>query len=81
MTKNEIENLRGNFSWNFGDELFIETDKGNFVWSDPEYEGDNTLYLFNGSYEDYLKQENISFCRDKGTHLIKNYCGDFVWCE
>lgn len=66
------------FSWGFSDKFFLETDKGNFIWSDPDYNGDNTIRPYKGTLEDFLKEEDISYCRDKGSHIIKEYCGDDV---
>lgn len=34
------------FNWGFGKEWFLRTNKGNFIWSDPEYGGDNTIVFF-----------------------------------
>jgi len=78
MTKQEVLNLIGEFSWNFGQEFFIETDRGNFVYSDPEYGGDNTLRPFNGDLKQYLKETNADYVRDKGVHRIGDYCGKGV---
>jgi len=68
----------GEFSWNFNKLFFIETNKGNFVWSDPDYNGDNTIKPFDGTLKDFLKQQNIPCVRDKGFHTIRHYCGDNV---
>lgn len=75
MNKEDILSLEGEFAWDFGCHFFIETAKGNFVWSDPDYEGDNTLVPFTGTYKDYLRETGVPFCRDKGTHTIEAYCG------
>ena len=66
------------FCWGFDEFFFLETDKGNYVWSDPEYSGDNTIRKFNGTYEKWCKSQSIPFARDKGQHIIRNYCGDAV---
>ena len=77
MTKEEIGNLIGSFTWNFGDEFLIETNKGNFTWSDPEYNGNGILKKFTGNYESWCKKNHIPFGRDKGKHKISDYCGNF----
>lgn len=68
----------GEFTWMFGMLFFVETAKGNFLWSDPDYNGDNSFRSFDGSYADYVK-----LCghhgRDKGFHVISAYCGDKIW--
>jgi hypothetical protein len=73
MNKVEIGNLIGEFIWNFGSEFFIETDYGNFIWSDPDYGGDNTIRKYRGSFSKYIKG---GFGRDKGRHKIFDFCGD-----
>jgi len=71
-------NTIGEFTWSFSDKFFIETDVGNFVWSDPDYQGDNTIVLFRGSYKDWCREIGIPFGRDKGKHTIEGYCGKDV---
>ncbi len=82
MTKEELLNTRGHFTWSFGNEFFIEIYidgiKKNYVWSDPEYGGDNNIRKYEGTYEDWCDHLGIRFGRDKGFHVIKNYCGDDV---
>ena len=68
----------GEFTWGFGNEFFIETPEGNFVWSDPDYSGDNTIRFFNGTYQDWCKHQNLPYGRDKGKHTIRGYCGENV---
>jgi hypothetical protein len=68
----------GEFTWFFGDKFFIETSMGNFLWSDPDYNGDNTISSFNGSYKDACKHLRVPFGRDKGTKKIREYCGDQI---
>lgn len=76
MTKDEILQLDGNFTWMFGNEFFIETEKGNFIWSDPDYEGGtNTVTPTTMDYTEYVKASNVPFGRDKGVHNIERYCG------
>lgn len=66
------------FGWNFGSEFFLETANGNFIWSDPDYGGDNTIHPFQGSLEDYCVTRSLPFVRDKGKHTIRGYCGPDV---
>ena len=75
VTKEEFLNVVGEFTWMWGMDFFIETDVGNFIWKDPDYQGDNTIRRYNGSYNDYLKEFDIDFGRDKGKHMISEYCG------
>lgn len=72
MTKEKLCGMIGDFTWNFGNKFFIETAEGNFIWSDPDYNGDNTIRKFNGTLQDYFGD---SFGRDKGKHYISDYCG------
>jgi hypothetical protein len=78
MTKEELLNILGHFTWGFSSEFFVETGVGNFIWSDPEYNGDNSFTPFEGSYKRWLRTINIPFGRDKGLHVIKKYCGSNI---
>jgi len=67
------------FTWSFHNTFFLETVKGNFVWSDPDFIlGDNTIRPFNGTYVDWCRYEGIPFGRNKGKHIIRYYCGNNV---
>ena len=33
------QDTTASFTWGFGKEFFLETDEGNFVWNDPDYQG------------------------------------------
>jgi hypothetical protein len=80
LTKEQIGNLVGSFTWNFCTTFFIEAgDAGNLVWSDPEYGGTGEIRPFHGTYQQWIKTENIPFGRDKGTHIINDYCGEFTY--
>ena len=81
MTREDILNLWGNFIWMWGQEYFIETNCGNFVWSSPEYRGDNTLRKYSGTYKQYLEESNSDYGRGKGIHYIADYCGENVKVE
>lgn len=74
--KKELLNSTGRFTWDFGQHFFVETSIGNFVWSDPQYNGNNTFERYVGSFEDWLKEIDIPFGRDKGEHFISSFCGD-----
>jgi hypothetical protein len=79
IDKESLCDLVGDFSWDYGCTFFIETEKGNFVWSDPEYGGNNEIKAFDGSFKCALRKWHLPCMRDKGTHRIKDYCGDFIW--
>lgn len=78
MDREAILDLVGSFSWSFGETFFVETSEGNWVWSDPEYQGDNTLTRWKGTHKQWCKSIGIPFSRDKGKHLIRDYCGENV---
>lgn len=67
----------GRFTWMFGDTFFIETDMGNFVWKDPDYNGDNSMTLVEQSYAAWVTATYGKgyHGRDKGLHSIEKYCG------
>lgn len=76
----DILNDRAQFTWSFGQTFFVETmQHGNFIWSDPDYQGDNSFTPFHDSYNDWCKESGIPYGRDKGTHEIKSYCGSDIW--
>ncbi len=76
VTKDQLLAVPGNFTWSFGQEFFIETSLGNYVWNDPDYGGDNTMKRFEGEYSDWIEEAGIPYGRDKGVKFISTYCGD-----
>ncbi len=78
ITQEELAPTVGTFTWNFGNKFHIETQIGNFEWSDPNYAGgDNTIRPC-GTYAEWLNKENIEFGREKGEHIIGSYCPNFT---
>lgn len=77
IDRENIANLVGSFTWNFSNEFFIETQDGNFVWSDPDYMGTGYISEYPGTYEQWIKKQGIPYGRDKGKHMIGSFCGDF----
>ena len=76
MTRSELLNTNGKFLWNHADKFFIETVLGNFIWSDPDMGGSNSLFPYGGTFLDWnAKANKNSLCRDKGTHVLKDFCG------
>ncbi len=76
VTKEELLNTLGHFTYMWGNTFFIETRLGNFEWRDPEYpSGDNTIRPFQGGYKEFRRVHGVPFGRDKGKHYIKDYCG------
>ena len=78
MTKDEIGELIGDFTYCWGCDFFIETEKGNFIWLNSEYPGgDNSIQKTSETYNQFAKRIQIPIGRLKGKHKIKDYCGDF----
>ena len=76
MTTDEILSKRGKFTWSFNKWFHIEVSpQENYEWADPAYGGDNTIRQC-GPYHKWLKDNNLQFGRDKGTHIIGQYCGN-----
>ncbi len=75
MTREHLLGLYGEFTWDFGQKFFIQTSEGNFVWSDPDYGGDNTIRPYNGTLQHFFGE---GFGRGKGVHTIASYCGEGV---
>lgn len=78
LDREQILNSIGQFTWDFGQRFFVATEHGNFVWSDPDYNGDNSFTKFDGSFKDWIDQTGVPFGRAKGRHLIRSYCGDQI---
>ena len=78
VTRSELLNFMGSFTWFWCEVFFIETKEGNFIWSDPGYNGDNTIKPFNGSIFDFQKQYGYDYGRDKGEHQIYKKCGEDI---
>lgn len=78
ITREELLGLVGEFTYCWGMTFFIETEKGNFVWKDPSYQGDNTVKIYDGSWNQYREETNLPYGRSKGHHVVGNYCGDQV---
>lgn len=79
----DIHKTFGDFTWMWGQTFFITThnednEKENFVWLDPNYGGDNTIRPYSGSLQDYCEEKSIDYGRNKGVHLISEYCGNDV---
>lgn len=78
MTREQILELTGYFTWLWDDRFFIETPRGNFIWSDPGYNGSNEIRKIEQTYDAFLAEHDLPFGRCKGTHMIKDYCGSEV---
>lgn len=78
MTKDEMLDLIGQFTYCWGCHFFIETSQGNFIWLDPDYQGDNTLTPTSATYKEFCEYQRIPFGRGKGKHRIGDYCGEEV---
>lgn len=75
----DLIDIIASFTWSFEDEFFLETHRGNYVWSDPEYPGgNNEIRPFDGNYDKWCEQSGIPYGRCKGTHVIRDYCGPNV---
>ena len=67
------------FCWCFGCDFLLETAEGNFIWSNPDYPGgDNTIKKFDGGLNEFLADQGTEFARNKGKHVIREYCGENV---
>ncbi len=78
MCRDKLLDLVGHFTWCWGMHFFVETSEGNFVWLDPDYGGNNSFRRFTGTYEKFVKTIHVEFGRDKGQHVIRDYCGEDV---
>jgi len=78
MSRDEIGQLVALVTWLWGQEFVFETDKGNFLWYDPYYKGNNHLHPFEGSLRDAYDYVGVDIGRDKRRHVIKNYAPNFI---
>lgn len=70
---------RVRFTWGWSELFLLQSDEGaSWVWSDPDYGGDNTIQPFDGDYDDFCAQLNIPYGRCKGQNTIRGYCGEDV---
>lgn len=75
-TRQDILNDRAEFTWDFGQEFYVKTENyGSYIWSDPDYRGDNTFKQTALSYEQHMEG---MMGRDKGVHNVERYCGDQI---
>jgi len=79
MTKEKLSKMVGEFIYCWGNDFFIKTSEGNFVWKDPDYGGDGTIKSYNGNLSKFLKEIGVDFGRSKGTKFIGDYCGNFTF--
>ena len=72
------------FTWMFGEDFHLElSDGSSYLWSDPRYGGNNTIRPFPYPKEEMgIRQEKLDpslpWGRDKGVHVIREYCGENV---
>ena len=64
------------FTWSYGKEFFLSPNEDpnhehNYIWSDPEYQGDGTIRCYNGTIKQYFGSSG----RCKGCHRIVDFCG------
>lgn len=67
-----------NVTWLWGDRFFLETNVGNYIWSDPDYRGTNEIRRVHMTLKWYLHWIGGKCGRDKGTHTIIGLCGPDV---
>ena len=78
LTCEELKDMVGEFSWNYGRRFFIQTAKGHFICEESDDNG-NEIRPFNGSFRQWIKWEAIPYSMDKGQHTVGEYCGDFKY--
>ena len=65
------------FTWDFGSNFLLNTPYGCYIWSDPNYGGKNTIKPCPNPETFFVPY----FGRAKGTHSIRDYCGENVKFE
>ena len=71
------------FTWGFNHSFLIEAPQDKYyVWSSPDYNGDNTIRPYRKDPNDFVYKGFRG--RDKGSHFVEHYCGPdvkFVDCD
>ena len=70
------------FTWGFGMHFLLKVGNAYYQWSDPDYQGDNTIKPYTDNPLNFVHEGFSGRC--KGTHRIRDYCGDkvvFVECD
>lgn len=68
--------LAAHFTQSIGtDQIFVETDDANYIYSDPQAGGNNTMRNSELTYARWSKGLKL---RDLGRHVIRNFCGNSV---
>lgn len=75
MSKEKLLNLKGSFTYAWGNTFHIETSEGCFEWKAPDYPGGDNTIRSAPSYDKWIKLQGVGFGRDRGEHYIKDYCG------
>jgi hypothetical protein len=75
MTKEELLDMHGEFTYLWGCDFHVKTEKGCFHWSSIDYPNGKDTMRPCGSYDELRQSIGVGFGRRKGTHLIRDYCG------
>jgi hypothetical protein len=80
MTKTELYNLNGYFIKEYcTPNIFIMTEEGNFLFSDPQYRGGtNKLIKTELTAKKWMENKQTY---NLGNRTISEYCGDFIFEE
>lgn len=81
MTREDFLNQIADFSWMWGKNFHLQVGDRAYLWSSPEYGGDNTIRPYPHTQDELGKMHAdspVPWSRDKGAHRIKDYCGENV---
>ena len=91
MAQKLTSNTLANFTYGFGNRFLLAVAKTSaeypsedlpidqcdwYVWSDPDYSGDNTIIKYKGNPLNFVQKGFMG--RAKGIHSIGDYCGPNV---
>lgn len=77
MERQAVLDMQADFTWGFGQEYYVDADNGKqYIWSSPEYGGDNSFKETKMSYADWIAP---NWGRNKGKHVVRNYCGSNIY--
>jgi hypothetical protein len=86
MDTNTVRNLTGDFCWYFGSNWAIQVGRDVYIWSGPEYCGDNTIYKYPkkvvsiADYKEMTDEVFGSYGRAKGLkHIGSMISEDVKW--
>lgn len=79
IDKESFLKVSGRFTLCSGYNFFVETEVGNFHYKDSHHGGDNTLTVYNGTYDQFCSKVGSAGTSHPFKTTIETFCGpDFT---